>query len=126
MRVEELNHGNLLALDPEGGLIRFASQRALLLDAVALGLLRKYLVENLGNAGARTVLTQFGFAQGWRMAEALKSEFGWESDADWRRAGTRIAALGVSVNAPGIAVSSPRSALPKNSRACCAQSIASA
>jgi two-component system response regulator HydG len=94
MRVEELNHGNLLALDPEGGLIRFASQRALLLDAVALGLLRKYLVENLGNAGARTVLTQFGFAQGWRMAEALKSEFGWESDADWRRAGTRIAALG--------------------------------
>jgi hypothetical protein len=38
----------LLELDPEGGVIRFAGQRALLSDAVAMGLLRKYLVENFG------------------------------------------------------------------------------
>ena len=35
---------------------------------VAMGLLRKYLVENLGINAARTMLTQFGFAHGWRMA----------------------------------------------------------
>ncbi len=38
MRVEDLNHQELLELDPEGGVIRFAGQRALLLDAVAMGL----------------------------------------------------------------------------------------
>src|SRR5437773_2836647 len=93
MRVEDLDHKELLELDADGGVIRFAGQRALLLDAVAMGLLRKYLVENFGLTAARTVLTQFGFAHGWRMAEAMQSEFKWESDADWRRAGTRLNAL---------------------------------
>jgi DNA-binding NtrC family response regulator/predicted hydrocarbon binding protein len=70
--------------------IRFAGQRALLIDAVAMGLLRKYLVDNFGLTAARTVLTQFGFAHGWRMAEALQSQFAWDDDDDRLRAGTRI------------------------------------
>src|SRR4051812_32959875 len=93
MRADELDHEELLELDPEGGVIRFAGQRALLLDAVAMGLLRKYLVENFGLTAARAVLTQFGFAHGWRMAEAMQSEFKWDSDEDWRNAGTRIHTL---------------------------------
>ncbi|MCC6751521.1 MAG: sigma-54-dependent Fis family transcriptional regulator [Deltaproteobacteria bacterium] len=93
MRAEELDHRELLELDPEAGVIRFAGERALLLDAVAMGLLRKYLVENFGLTAARTVLTQFGFAHGWRMAEALQAHFTWDSDEDWRRAGARIHAL---------------------------------
>jgi len=93
MRVDDLDHEELLELDPEGGSIRFAGQRALLLDAVAMGLLRKYLVENFGITAARAVLTQFGFAHGWRMAEAMQAEFKWDSEDDWRRAGTRIHAL---------------------------------
>jgi DNA-binding NtrC family response regulator len=94
MRVDDLDHKELLELDPEGGVIRFAGQRALLLDAVAMGLLRKYLVENFGLTAARTVLTQFGFAHGWRMAEALRADFKWDSDEDWRQAGIRIHTLG--------------------------------
>lgn len=90
MRAEDLDHSELLELDQEGGVIRFAGQRALLIDAVAMGLLRKYLVENFGLTAARAVLTQFGFAHGWRMAEAMKAEFEWESDDDWRNAGIRI------------------------------------
>jgi DNA-binding NtrC family response regulator len=93
VRADELNHKELLEFDPEGGLIRFAGQRALLIDAVAMGLLRKYLVENFGLTAARTVLTQFGFAHGWRMAEAMQAEFKWDSDDDWRRAGTQSHAL---------------------------------
>src|SRR4029078_11165910 len=93
MRVSDLHHEELLDLDPDGGVIRFAGQRALLLDAVAMGLLRKYLVENFDLTAARTVLTQFGFAHGWRMAEAMQAEFKWNSDDDWQRAGTRIHAL---------------------------------
>jgi DNA-binding NtrC family response regulator len=93
MRVEDLNHQALLELEPGGCVIRFAGQRALLLDAVAMGLLRKYLVENFGLAAARAVLTQFGFAHGWRMAEAIQSEFKWDNVDDLRRAGTKIHAL---------------------------------
>src|SRR5688572_9072904 len=93
LRADDLDHEELLELDSEGGVIRFAGQRALLIDAVAMGLLRKYLVENFGLTAARTVLTQFGFAHGWRMAEAMQAEFKWDSDEDWRRAGTRIHAL---------------------------------
>ena len=93
MKVDDLDHRELLELDAEGGVIRFAGQRALLLDAVAMGLLRKYLVENFGLTAARAVLTQFGFAHGWRMAEAMRDEFKWDTDDDWRRAGLRIYAL---------------------------------
>src|SRR5215204_3575672 len=93
LRADDLDHKELLELDPEGGVIRFCGQRALLLDAVAMGLLRKYLVENFGITAARAVLTQFGFAHGWRMADAMKAQFSWDSDDDWRRGGMRIAML---------------------------------
>jgi DNA-binding NtrC family response regulator len=102
MRVEDLHHKELLELDPEGGVIRFAGQRALLLDAVAMGLLRQYLVENFGLTAARAVLTQFGFAHGWRMAEALRREFEWETDEEWRRAGPHVYTLeGLFRSQPG-------------------------
>ena len=91
---DQLDHKELLQLDADAGVIHFAGQRALLLDAVAMGLLRKYLVENFGLLAARTVLTQFGFAHGWRMAEAMRSEFKWTNDEDLELAGTRLHALG--------------------------------
>ena len=93
MLAGDLDHKELLELDPEGGVIRFAGQRALLIDAVAMGLLRRYLVENFGAAAARAVLTQFGFAHGWRMAEAMRAEFKWHNDEEWQRAGARIHTL---------------------------------
>jgi two-component system response regulator HydG len=93
MRAGDLDHKELLELDPEGGVIRFAGQRALLLDAIAMGLLRKYLVENFGLIAARAVLTQFGFAHGWRMAEAVQAEFKWETGEEWLHAGSRIHTL---------------------------------
>lgn len=102
MRAPDLNTHELLELDPDGGVIRFAGQRALLIDAVAMGLLRKYLVENFGFAAARTVLTQFGFAHGWRMADAIRDQFEWATDEDWRHAGPRLNTLeGLFRLAPG-------------------------
>ncbi|MBN8611151.1 MAG: sigma-54-dependent Fis family transcriptional regulator [Deltaproteobacteria bacterium] len=93
MRADDLDLKELLEVDADGGVIRFAKQRVLLLDAVAMGLLRNYLIENFGLNAARTVLTRFGFAHGWRMAEALRTEFTWDTDLDWKRAGTRLHAL---------------------------------
>jgi transcriptional regulator with PAS, ATPase and Fis domain len=93
MRADDLDLRALLKLDPEGAQVIFAGQRALVIDAVAMGVLRRYLVDNFGLTAARAVLTQFGFAHGWRMAEALKTAFDWESDLEWQRAGTRIHGL---------------------------------
>jgi hypothetical protein len=94
MRIEDLHHKELLEMDPEGGLIRYVGQRAILLNAVAMGILRQYLVENFGLTAARAVLTQFGFAHGWRMAMALQEEFNWANNEDWRLAGPRVHELG--------------------------------
>ena len=58
-----------------------------------MGILRQYLVENFGLTAARAVLTQFGFAHGWRMAAAMQKEFEWTNNEDWRRAGPRIYTL---------------------------------
>ncbi|HEY7723723.1 MAG TPA: XylR N-terminal domain-containing protein, partial [Anaeromyxobacteraceae bacterium] len=93
MRLENLDLDELLELDPRGGMIRFSGQRALILDAVALGLLRRQLVESLGWAAARAILWRFGYAHGWRTAESLRDEIPWESEADWRRAGGRLHTL---------------------------------
>ena len=102
MRVEELDQKELLELDPEGGLIRFAGQRALVFDAVALGLLRKELIDRFGVRVAQGILTRFGYVHGRRMAEAMRFQFKWDSEEDWRRAGSRIYALqGLFMLEPG-------------------------
>ncbi|PRQ03941.1 sigma-54-dependent Fis family transcriptional regulator [Enhygromyxa salina] len=80
----------LLDFQPDGGILRFAGQRALLLDAVALGLLRKELVELLGFDAARGAMTRFGYAHGWRTAENLEHSLPWTSRDEWRRAGGRL------------------------------------
>jgi DNA-binding NtrC family response regulator len=73
--------------------LRFAGERALLMDAAAMGLLRRALVETLGLTAARGLLMRFGYAQGWRTAQLLRESFPWDSEADWRRAGGRLHTL---------------------------------
>ncbi len=90
MRATDLDLRELLSFEPQGGVMRFGGRRVLLLDAVALGLLRKELIETLGLSAARGILTRFGYAHGWRTAESLRSEFPWESEREWRWAGDRL------------------------------------
>ncbi|MDO9693887.1 MAG: sigma 54-interacting transcriptional regulator [Candidatus Latescibacteria bacterium] len=94
MRVDELKISELVEFDSEGGLVRFANQRALIFDATAKGTLSKELVDNFGASTARAVLTRFGYVQGWRMAAATQELFQWESEADWQEACGRIHMLG--------------------------------
>jgi DNA-binding NtrC family response regulator len=91
--LKDLDLRELLSFEPGGGLLHFAGQRALLLDAVALGLLRKELISMVGMTVARGTLTRLGFAHGWRTAEALKSALPWEDESQWRRAGGRLHTL---------------------------------
>jgi two-component system, NtrC family, response regulator HydG len=93
MRAADLDLHELLEIPPAGGILRFAGRRAVLLDAVALGLLRSELIHTLGRTAARGILTRFGYAHGWRTAEAMKDAFPWDSEADWKRAGGRLHTL---------------------------------
>jgi two-component system, NtrC family, response regulator HydG len=90
MRATDLDLRELLEFDPKGGVIRFAGDRALLFNTVALGLLRRELVETLGLVTARGILTRFGYAHGWRTAESLRQEFEWDSEHEWQLAGGRV------------------------------------
>ena len=94
MRVEDLNISDLMEFDSEAGMVRFAGERALIIDATAKGNLRKELINHFGLRTARAVLTRFGFVQGWRMAEAMHDLFQWEADDDWGQACGRIHMLG--------------------------------
>ena len=93
MRVEDLSLRDLLEVDHDAAAVRFAGERALIFDAVALGLLRKELIETLGLAGARGVLMRFGFAHGFRLAETMGARFRWDSSTDWGRAGSVVCML---------------------------------
>ncbi len=102
MRVEELDLKELLAVDPGGGLVRFAGERALIFDAVAQGILRKELIETFGMRAARGILSRFGYVHGRRMAEAMRSQFKWDTSEDWQRAGSKIYAVqGLFMLEPG-------------------------
>ena len=93
MRAVDLDLRELLDYSPSaGGPIHFAGQRALLLDAVAMGLLRRSLIDTLGAAGARAILSRFGYAHGWRTAQTLKA-MPWSSEEEWRMAGSRLHTL---------------------------------
>ena len=58
--LEPLNLAEVLDFRPNQGIIRLHEQRVVILSAAAMGLLRKYLVENFGLMAARTVLTASG------------------------------------------------------------------
>jgi DNA-binding NtrC family response regulator len=102
MKVDDLDLRELLSFDPRGGTLRFAGQRAVILDAVALGLLRRELLATLGWTSARGVLTRFGFAHGWRTAETLRRGIPWDSVRDWQVAGGRLHTLQGLVTVEGI------------------------
>ena len=90
MKAADLHLDELLNFAPEGGYIRFGPLRVILMDTSALGFLRKELIDDLGWSVARILLSRFGFAQGWRAAEILKSALPWDSEEEWRNAGSRL------------------------------------
>ena len=93
MRAADLDIHELLHFSPEGGVITFGGERVLLLDAVALGLLRRELIQTLGVTAARILFSRFGYAHGWRVAETLRQGFPWDSQDEWRIAGARLHTL---------------------------------
>ena len=75
MKASELELKRLLHFSPKGGLIQFMGNRVLIMDALAMGLLRKELIENLGLLSAKNILTRMGYAHGWATADNLHQEY---------------------------------------------------
>ncbi len=93
MRVEDLDLKRTFGIEPGGGMVHFAGQRALIFDAVSHGLLRKELIDSFGERTARGILSRYGYIHGRRLAETMKNKFKWDSDEEWQKAGARIYAL---------------------------------
>jgi two-component system, NtrC family, response regulator HydG len=94
----KLNSGKLklldvLRTDDAKGTIEFEHRRMLLLDADAMGLLRKELIEAVGLDRARRILTRFGYACGYRDALSTKEWQGTDNLAEWWSHGPRLHTL---------------------------------
>ena len=87
MQLNDADLHELLDFSPGRGAIRMVEQRVVIFDAVALGLLRKELIETLGVTAARGILTRFGYAHGRRIAETLRTALPWENERRWRISG---------------------------------------
>ena len=93
MKIDDLDLRELIAFPHDGGVLRFSGERVILMDTVALGILRRELIETVGVTVARGVLTRFGYAHGWRTAQAMRAQFPWESEREWKIAGGRLHTL---------------------------------
>jgi DNA-binding NtrC family response regulator len=93
MKIDDLDLRELSDFPPKGGILRLAGERVIIMDTVALGILRKELIETVGMRAARGVLTRFGYAHGWRTAQAMRTQFPWDSEREWKIAGGRLHTL---------------------------------
>jgi two-component system, NtrC family, response regulator HydG len=75
VKANELDLDKVLSFGKQSGSIYFMGHRALLIDARALGLLRKELISAVGPSVARTMLTRAGYAHGWLTADDLSREY---------------------------------------------------
>ena len=96
----EAHHlAELLEFRPEEGIIRLHEQRVVLLSAAALGLLRKELIDTLGNETARRLFLRFGYADGYHDAVSLRDRSKWSNPVEGLRAGIVLHRLGGIVRA---------------------------
>ena len=75
------------------GIIRLHDQRLVLLSAVAMGLLRKELIDTLGIVNARRLFLRFGYADGYHDAVSLRSRWRWADPLEGLRAGAELQRL---------------------------------
>ncbi|MDD2309688.1 MAG: XylR N-terminal domain-containing protein [Desulfuromonadaceae bacterium] len=74
MKTTQLDFRELLSFNPLGGVILFLGQRVYLMDAAVQSLLRKEMIETLGQEMVSKLLTRSAYSQGWRITETVKKE----------------------------------------------------
>jgi len=88
-----LQLAELLDFRPDEGVIRLHEQRVVILSAAAMGLLRKELIDTLGDETARRLLMRFGFADGYHDAVSLRDRGAWSDPREGLRTGGEVHTL---------------------------------
>jgi DNA-binding NtrC family response regulator len=91
MKAEDLRLEELVTFSE--GLVCLHGRRLILHAVHAMAQFRKDLIDMLGPAQAKRILTRFGYFWGQVDAAAMKRIFNWESTAEWLRAGPRLHSL---------------------------------
>ena len=93
-RDEQPHHPTeVLDFRTDQGIIRLHDQRLVLLSAVAMGLLRKELIDTLGIPSARRLFLRFGYADGYHDAVSLRRRWRWSDPLEGLRAGAELQRL---------------------------------
>src|SRR5688572_8458905 len=87
MDLEHLNLASLLDFRPDQGIIRLHEQRVVILSAAAMGLLKKELIDTLGQETTRRLMLRFGYADGYHDAVSLRDRSKWTTPLEGLRAG---------------------------------------
>ncbi len=90
MLAREFDFDDLVRFDPERGRIRFGTKRAVLVQADAMGALRKELIDTLGVETARVILTRYGYSCGYDDARHLAPHMTRADDAQYVLTGPRL------------------------------------
>ena len=90
MLARDLCFSDLVRFDPEHGVIDFCGRRAILVQADAMGALRKELVDTLGIDIAKVILSRYGYSCGHDDARHLAPRMSADDDAELVMAGPRL------------------------------------
>ncbi len=90
MVARKVGFSDMVAFDPEAGTIAFLGLRVLLVQAQAMGALRKELIDTLGTEIAKVILTRFGYSCGWEDATHLRRQDPDSDPVDFVREGPRL------------------------------------
>lgn len=87
MLASELRMKELLQFLPEEGKIILNGSRVLIFDVLALGKLRKDLIDTLGMDRAKGFLIRYGWSCGFEAAMSIKEQYQWDNESEWLYAG---------------------------------------
>ncbi len=90
MRADRIKFNDIFHIDVQSGRISLGSERYIMVDADALGNMRRELIENLGWDVARGVLERVGYKSGRNDARQMRQRYNWPSEEEWLRAGPRL------------------------------------
>lgn len=90
MAARKVGFSDMIAFDPDAGTIAFLGLRVLLVQAHAMGALRKELIDTLGTDIAKVILTRFGYSCGWEDATHLRRKDPDSDPVDFVREGPRL------------------------------------
>jgi PAS domain S-box-containing protein len=90
VRADGITFEDVFRKDASSGRISLGDGRHILLDANAIGGMRRELIDGLGWDVARGILERVGLQSGRNDARQIKSRYPWPSDEEWLRAGPRL------------------------------------